>query len=104
MRRTAKPREAKPKGDITESLENALRWPQISMEELGQFLRAKTGNPYYTAQNCLRILRRYGAVREEKRAGAAKGRHYTTLDEIREAFVEQWDYIQKERATVEEDW
>lgn len=92
------------RGSIVDSLQNAKRWPQISMEELGEFLRAKTGNDFWTAQNCLRVLRRRGAVREEKKTGATKGRHYTTLDNIREAFPEQWDYIQKERATVEEGW
>jgi hypothetical protein len=97
------PRPKAKRGHITEALENAKRWPQISMEELGEFLRAKTQNSWYTAQNCLRILQRNGAVREERRPGANKGRYYTTLDYIRDAFPEQWEYVQKERATAEDD-
>ncbi|MGK3981341.1 hypothetical protein WMF38_57620 [Sorangium sp. So ce118] len=90
-------------GSIEESLQNAKRWPEISMEELGRFLRHRTGNKFYSSQNCLRILQRHGAVREEKRIGATKGRYYTSLNDIREAFATQWDDYQKDLAGAEED-
>jgi hypothetical protein len=90
-------------GSIEESLRNAKRWPEISMEELGRFLRRRTGNKYYTSQNCLRILQRHGAVHEERRPEATKGRYYTTLNDIREAFAPQWDDYQRELAGAEDD-
>lgn len=90
-------------GSIEESLKNAKRWPEISMEELGRFLRYRTGNRFYTAQNCLRILQRHQAVREEKRKDATKGRYYTTLNDIREAFSTQWDDYQRDLAAAEDE-